>query len=261
MAQLKVSLGAAALLACLLRPPAALAVDVEVTGAVIEPGMKHLPGHARLSDAALASPLRDDAYPLGASWQRASLRVPQTRLKAGLMFELDRERRKAFHEDRTVLRDTIASLVHWLRPMPVTGRQVALLDPRAVEINAAENWPVAEGDALHFPRRPSTIRVVGAVAAACELPLVPLQNARDYLRDCKPSSVADADWIFVIQPDGRVAKQGVALWNRGQPMPLAPGAMVYVPLRESGFNAVSRDLNQELAAYLATQPLDATEGH
>ena len=131
MARPQASLAAAALLACLLAPLAAFAVDVEVTGAVVEPGMKHLPGHARLSDAALASPLRNDAYPLGASWQRASLHVEQTRLKVGLMFELDRERRKALHEDRPVLRETIASLVRWLRPMPVTGRQVAVLDPRS----------------------------------------------------------------------------------------------------------------------------------
>lgn len=249
------------LLAGVLSPLAARAVDVQITGAVTTPGLKQLAGHARLSNAALASPLRADAYVLGASWQRASLQIEQLRLKTGLLFDLENARRQASRDNLSALVDSITSLQEWLKPMPVTGRQVALLDPRSVEVNAAENRPVADGDTLYYPARPSTIRVVGAVAQACELPLVPLQDARDYLDVCKPSRVADVDWIFVIQPDGRVAKQGVGLWNPGHEMPLAPGAVIYVPLRETGRHAVSPELNQELAAFLATQPISATEGH
>ncbi|GAB2797924.1 hypothetical protein GCM10027021_20950 [Dyella kyungheensis] len=238
---------------------AAHAVDVQISGAVTLPGIKQLAGHARLSDAALASPLREDAYPLGASWQRTSLRVEQSRLKAGLMFELDSAQRQSQRDHFPALADTIASLRDWLAPMPVTGRQVALLDPRSVEVNAAENWPVADGDAVHYPRRPSTIRVVGAVVRTCTLPLITLQDARNYLDTCKPSPLADGDWIFVIQPDGRIARQGMGLWNRGLAMPLAPGAVIFVPLRETGRHAVSPDLNRELAAFLATQPIGVEE--
>ncbi len=248
------------LLAAMLCPLAAHAVNVQISGAVTAPGLKQLSGHARLSDAALASPLSTDAYPLGASWQRPSLQVEQARLKAGLLFDLDSARLQALRDDRTALADALASLHDWLQPMPVTGREVALLDPRSVEINATENRPIAEGDTLYYPRRPSTIKVVGAVKQACTLPLVALQNAQDYLGACKPSSLADGDWIFVIQPDGRVTKQGAGLWNRGPAMPLAPGAMIYVPLRETGLHGVSPELNQELAAFLATQPLTAAEG-
>lgn len=249
-----------ALLATLILPLAAQAVDVQIKGAVTAPGLKQLAGHARLSDAALASPLRDDAYPLGASWQRPSLQVEQTRLKAGLLFDLDSARQQALRDDRAALANTLASLHDWLQPMPVTGRAVALLDPRSVEVNAVENRPVAEGDTLFYPRRPATIQVVGAVNQACVLQHVPLQNAQDYLDACKPSRLADGDWIFVIQPDGRVVKQGAGLWNRGHAMPLAPGAVIYVPLRETGLHGVSPELNQDLAAFLATQSLPAAEG-
>jgi hypothetical protein len=248
------------LLALLVFPLAAHAVDIQITGAVTAPGLKQLSGHARLSDAALASPLSADAYPLGASWQRPSLQVEQSRLKAGVMFDLDSARLQALRDGRTALADTLASLHAWVQPMPVTGRQVALLDPRSVEVNAAENRPLSEGDRLFYPRRPTTIQVVGAVNQSCVLPLVPLQNAQDYLDACKPSNLADSDWIFVIQPDGRVAKQGAGLWNRGPSMPLAPGAVIYVPLRETGLHGVPPELNQELAAFLATQPLHAAEG-
>lgn len=249
-----------ALLAAMVLPLAAHAVNVQITGAVTAPGLKQLPAHARLSEAALASPLSADAYPLGASWQRPSLQIEQARLKAGLLFDLDSARLQALRDDRTALADTLASLHDWLQPMPVTGRDVALLDPRSVEVNAAENRPLGEGDTLDYPRRPSTIKVVGAVKHTCVLPLVALQNAQDYLDTCKPSPLADGDWIFVIQPDGRVAKQGAGLWNRGASMPLAPGAVIYVPLRETGLHSVSPELNQALAAFLATQPLAAAEG-
>lgn len=250
---------ACALCLSLSIPIVANAVEVQLSGAVTVPGTKHLPAHARLSDAALASPLRDDAYPLGASWQRQSLRVEQTRLKAGLLFDLDSTRAKAQRDDLIALADTIASLREWIAPMPVTGRATALLDPRAVEITAAENKRVDEGDVLFYPSRPDTIRVVGAVEHACDLPLVPLQNADDYLSGCALSNAADHDWIFVIQPDGQWVKQGAGLWNPGHAMPLAPGAIIVVPLRESGLHAVSPELNQELTAFLATQPLRAEE--
>lgn len=246
---------ATALALSLCVPALAAAVDVQVMGAVTAPGVKHLPAHARLSDAALASPLRADAYALGASWQRPSLLVDQTRLKAGLLFDLDSAHQQALRNDLPALADATASLREWIAPMPVTGRAVALLDPRAVEINAVENKPVGEGDTLLYPTRPDGIRVVGAVEHACDLPLVPLKDARDYLDRCAQSSAAEHDWIFVIQPDGRWVKQGVGAWNSGHAMPLAPGAIIVVPLHESGLHAVSPDLNQELAAFLATQPL------
>jgi len=250
-----------ALLATVVPSFAAHAVDIHITGAVTTPGLKQLPGHARLSDAALASPLRADAYVLGASWQRASLQIEQLRLKTGLLFDLESAHRQALRDDLPDLASSIAALREWLQPMPVTGRQVALLDPRSVEVNPAENRLVMDGDALYYPTRPNTIRVVGAVEQSCELPLVPLQDARNYLHACKPSRVADGDWIFVIQPDGRFVKQGVGLWNPGHVMPLAPGALIYVPLRETGLHKVPSDLNEELAAFLATQPISTTEDH
>lgn len=251
------AIGALCIGLCL--PVTAGAVDVAIMGAVSNPGTKHLRTRARLSDAALASPLRADAYPLGAAWERAALRVEQLRLKTGLLFDLDAALGQAQRDELPSLIDSIRTLRDWVAPMSVTGREVALLDPRAVEVTANANRLVGEGDTLHFPVRPDTVRVVGAVDRACQLPIVPLQDARIYLDACKPNRSAEGDWIFVIQPDGRVNKQGVGLWNRGNPMPLAPGATIYVPLRETGLHSVPPDINQELAAFLATQPVGTTE--
>ena len=70
------AIGALCIGLCL--PVTAGAVDVAIMGAVSNPGTKHLRTRARLSDAALAGPLRADAYPLGAAWERAALRVSIT---------------------------------------------------------------------------------------------------------------------------------------------------------------------------------------
>lgn len=231
------------------------ATEVEVRGAVASPGTRKLPERARLSDAALAASVSPDAYLLGAAWMRPSQHPGQQRLKAGLLFDLDVVRQQALQSDRVRLAELARSMGAWLQSLPVTGRQTALLDPRAVEVAPTENRLVADGDVLYYPQRPYTIRVVGAVAHACELPSVALQDARRYLRDCPVSPMGDADWIFAIQPDGRVFRLGIAPWNRSAPLPLAPGALIYVPLRESLVHAVAPDLNRELAGFLATQTL------
>lgn len=257
------TLAAAVMLAalmCAVVSPAA-ATQVELGGDVDAPGPMQLPAKARLSDAALAAHVRTDAYMAGAAWLRPSLKLEQQRAKAGLLFDLDSVKRQALKDGHDDLAQLAAGLATWLNAMPVTGRQVALLDPRAVEVNATENHLVGEGDALYYPRRPSTIRVVGAVAQSCELPLVALQDARQYLAGCAPSPQADADWLYVIQPDGRIYRQGIALWNRSAPMSLAPGAFLYVPISERQVHGVAPDLNHELSAFLATQLLADPEAH
>ncbi len=259
MTQTKHTLAALLLAMTVVAPCASSATQVQVQGAVDHAGARDLPGNARLSDAALAAAVRSDAYALGAAWLRPSLLVEQRRAKAGMLFDLDSVRRDALQRENDGLVALVTSMIHWLDSLPVTGRQVALLDPRAVEVNAAENRPVAEGDTLYYPQRPATIRVVGAVEHACELPHVALQDAKKYLHACPLTKWADADDIYVIQPDGRVIEQGVALWNRSQPLPLAPGAMIYVPLREWSVRGLAPDLNKEVAAFLATQPIAGPE--
>lgn len=234
-------------------------MQVQVRGNAATPGVIELSAKARLGDAALAAGVREDAYMLGAAWLRPSLRVEQQKQKAGLLFDLDSVRRQALKDEYDELAELSRSLAAWLQAMPATGRQVALLDPRAVEVTPTENHPVAEGDALYYPTRPTTIQIVGAVVQRCKLPFVALRDARDYLKACPALGVADTDSIFVIQPDGRVFRQGVALWNRSAPMPLAPGAVIYVPISERRLHGVAHDLNSELTAFLATQPIAVPE--
>lgn len=232
------------------------AVQVRASGAVSHAGVLPLHDAARLSDAALAAQPLPQAYLLGAAWLRAGLVVAQQRLKAGALFDLGQLQQRSRAHGRQALATTAAAMATWIGQMPVTGRRPAsLLDPRAVEIDPAANLLLADGDQLYYPLRPATIRVVGAVAHACTLPLVPLQDARRYLAACTSSGAADRDSIYVIEPDGRVFVQGIALWNRSTPLALAPGAMIYVPLRKAAASTVDPTLNHDIAAFLATQLL------
>lgn len=244
-------------LVCLCWPVHAMAaVSVTVSGDVERPGMQSLSGNVRLADVAAAAQVRPDAYALGASWTQRSRVLEQRRLQAGLVYELGAIADQARRGGDAALADLGTSLRQWLQSMPVTGRRVArTLDPGAVAANSADNLPVDDGDTLSYPRRPSTVRVVGAVKAACELPHVALQDARRYVEAC-PTRFADRDALFVIQPDGQVFELGIALWNASAPMALAPGAIVYVPLDKRRIaGAADAVFNREMADFLATQPL------
>lgn len=246
--------GAAALLAAVM-VPASAQIQVRVAGAVNRPGTLNLPDTARLSDAALAAQVQPHAYLLGAAWLRPSLQHEQQRLKAGILFDLDRLHLRALQDGDTVLADEVGRLRNHVAALPVTGRAPALLAPRAVEADGAANLPLQPGDRLFYPRRPDTVRVVGAVQQPCALPLRPLQAARLYLKACPYSARADHDWIYVIQPDGHVFRQGVALWNRSSALSLAPGATIYVPLPARAAHTLDASLDDDLARFLATQVL------
>lgn len=238
-------------------PIHAMAVSVSVSGQVEQPGMQSLQGNARLADAAAAAQVKPDAYVLGASWNQRSRVFEQQRLQAGLSYELGAVADQATRDGNAALAALSMQLRHWLQALPVTGRRVArTLDPGALAATSADNLPLDDGDTLSYPRRPSTVRVVGAVQKSCELPHVALQDARAYVKACA-TRMADRDALYVIQPDGQVFELGIALWNESPPMPLAPGAIVYVPLdRRLVAGAADAVFGREMADFIATQPLD-----
>jgi hypothetical protein len=194
---------------------------------------------------------------LGAAWLRPSLQAEQTRLKAGLTYELGLIDKKATADGKEPLATLARRMRDWIGEMPVTGRKIVrTLEPHALQASAPDNVPVEEGDRLSYPSRPQTVTVVGAVEQACDLPHEGVKDTRDYLAHCVASPFADRDVVFVIEPDGEVFEQGVALWNRSPAMPVAPGAVLYVPL---GWRATARAadqrFNRDMADFIATQPV------
>ncbi len=233
---------------------ASSSISVEALGHVRNAGTHTLPAEARLSAVALAAAPDEEAYMLGAALLRQRAQMPQTRLKAGLLFDLET---LASQEDAPELADAAAQLARELRDLPVTGREPQLLDPRRLEASTAENPTALAGDRIVYPGRPDTVQVVGAVAQPCQLQHQSTRDARSYRNACAVLPAASLDDLYVIQPDGKVQRLGVALWNRSTPVYLAPGAVVYVPLDAAKIRAIAPDVNEDAVRFLATQVLDA----
>ncbi len=232
-------------------------VTVAAAGEVEHPGAIVFEGKPRLSDVVKAAQVGRNAYPVGAAWLRRSAQAEQTRLKTGLVYELGLIGHKAVADRRESLATLAQQMRDWIGQMPVTGRKVVrTLEPHALQVSAPDNFPVADGDRLIYPSRPQWVTVAGAVQQPCHLPHTGLADARQYLAQCAASSFANQDVVYVIEPDGEVFEQGVALWNRSPPMAVAPGTVLYVPLGARAIaHAVDEKFNRDMADFLATQPV------
>ncbi|RON14364.1 capsule biosynthesis GfcC family protein [Pseudomonas frederiksbergensis] len=228
---------------------------VTVSGDVRSPGHFDVKPGARLLDVIRDAQPNPESYWLGAAWLHRSLEDQQARLKAGVLFDLKLLQRGALLDGRDTRAELSARLYEQIERLPVTGRQVAVLDPIAVEVGFARNALLDDGDHLIYPARPSTVEVLGAVAQPCHVPYRALQEVRVYARDCTILDDAERDYLWLIQPDGQVRRVGVAAWNREEGVVAAPGSRILVPIRNDDLEVPTPDLNQQLAEFFATQPL------
>ncbi|BAL23228.1 capsule biosynthesis GfcC family protein [Azoarcus sp. KH32C] len=234
-------------------------VAVAVEGRVAHPGVLALTGQARLLDALRAADVQPDAYLLGAAWLHRDAIAAQRELKVGLLFDLAVVEQAARLEGKADLGELAGRLADRVRAQPVTGRRTDTLDPVRVELEARSNRRLGDGDRLVFPSRPVDVTVTGAVQADCVLPFVGLRSATQYRSDCPLHPHADPDWLYIVQPDGQVLRRGVALWNQDRDQALAPGARLVVPLSGKALRGRAEGLNEELAGFLATQPVPSAE--
>ena len=226
---------------------------VTVTGDVANPGPVELPAGGRLLDVINEAVPNAEGYWLAGVLLRQSLLEEQTRLKAGVLFDLDVLQRMALLYDMPSRVALAQRLTEQVRQMPVTGRQIADLDPVAVEVGFARNIRLDDGDRLIYPKRIDEVEVLGAVAEPCHLPYQPLQEAREYLQGCSILSDAEADYLWLIQPNGVSRRVGIAHWNRESGhMPVA-GSKILVPVKNDDLDPPLPEMNQQLAELIATQ--------
>lgn len=248
---MKFRLSNVAIIAALLATSSTQATPVRFEGASEASGMRDLPANARLADALLQARPRSDAYLLGVSFERPQAMEEQVRLRAGLQYGAGRLADSNDAETSALAQ----TLLDWLDARAATGRIPITGSARLIQAQPANNPVLAAGDTLRIPLQPRTITVMGAVGQACVLPHAPQRDARDYLRDCRPSRLADRNEIYVIQPDGRVQQLGIALWNRADPQAIAAGGTLFVPLRAQLIKRIDPLFNADFAAFIATQPV------
>lgn len=226
---------------------------VTVSGDVANPGPVALPPGGRLLDVIGEAVPNAEGYWLAGGLLRQSLVEEQTRLKVGVLFDLDVLQRMSMlfaRPSRAALAQRIAEEV---RQMPVTGRQIADLDPVALEVGFARNIRLDDGDRLIYPKRVDEVQVLGAVSEPCHLPYQPLQEAREYLQGCSILSDAEADYLWLIQPNGVSQRVGIAHWNRESGHFPVAGSKILVPLKNDDLDPPLPELNQQLAEFIATQ--------
>jgi len=167
------------------------------------------------------------AYLQGLSW-RVPEEVPaQLGLKLELLQALaDTTKVGLVSAHNQLLADLIAG-------MPVTGRvPIAVVDARWLEAHPERDPILLPGHKVDLPERPRTVTVLTSAGVLCRVEHVNGQESASYIRACGASA---ADWAWVAQPDGRVERYGIALWNRqAQDLP-APGAWIWAPPRSANW--------------------------
>ncbi|RON81645.1 capsule biosynthesis GfcC family protein [Pseudomonas fluorescens] len=226
---------------------------VTVSGDVANPGPVALPPGGRLLDVIGEAVPNAEGYWLAGGLLRQSLIEEQTRLKVGVLFDLDVLQRMSMLFDRPSRAALAQRLAEEVRQMPVTGRQIADLDPVALEVGFARNIRLDDGDRLVYPKRVDEVQVLGAVAEACHLPYQPLQEAREYLEGCSILADAEADYLWLIQPNGVSRRVGIAHWNRESGQFPVAGSKILVPVKNDDLDPPLPELNQQLAEFIATQ--------
>lgn len=244
------------LVACLLLSHTILSqADVTVSGDVFHPGSYPYTSGVRILDVISKAQPDPESYWLAAAWLHQPLLEAQTRLKAGVLFDLKMLQRSAMLTNNPALATLANDLHKQVSQLPVTGRKVAVLDPVAIEVNFARNFLLSDGDQLIYPARPETVAVEGAVKKACILPYSVQLEVREYLTSCPSSAEADKDYLWLITPDGRSQRVAIAAWNRQDGIHAMAGSTILVPVRNDNPDLPTPDLNEQLAQFLATQPL------
>jgi membrane-associated phospholipid phosphatase len=197
----------------------------------------------RLSDWLLEQPRSADAYPLGLSWRVPDEVPAQLTRKLGLLKMLAGDDAKV-----KIAASEAPQLRAWLQRLPVTGRvPLAVADPYWLQANPTRDPVLLPGHSVVLPSRPRTVTVVMPSGELCQVLHAPGTELMGYVSACSNEA---ADWAWVAQPDGRVQRFGIALWNRETQDEPAPGAWIWAPSRKAHW---PERFSDGLVEFLATQ--------
>jgi polysaccharide biosynthesis/export protein len=219
---------------------------VTLQGEFLRPGVYDIRRGERLSEViARAGGLTPQAYPYGAVFTRASIRLRQqegfrrtaTQLEQGMM-QVASGQAVAGLSGPLDLGGAVQAgrqLAQSLRSMPAAGRMVAEANPIVLASRPELDVLLEPGDLIAVPKRPSDVTVVGAVLNPGSLQFSTGWKASDYVRAAGGEQrFADGSRAFVVLPNGQSVPAGLGSWQFGGP-PIPPGSMVVVPQDPSPF--------------------------
>lgn len=172
-------------------------------------------------------------------WRVGSERGPQLRLREAVLASL-------LAPSNT---EGSGGLTATLQSLPVTGRMLlASSDARWLQGSPQQDPVLADGQSLHRFEAAGSIAVLSGTGDVCLLEQGAATPVQAYLKACFVDT-DDLDWVWVVQPDGRVSKVGVAAWNADTFATLAPGAWLFAPQR----GGLPESQSDNIARFLATQ--------
>ena len=205
---------------------------------------------AKPNDDQLTSP-----YYLGTQWLTPKEITNQDIEKQSLLNTFEKI---DFPESDPAAQKTKKAFTKLIDGFKVTGR-VSLLNtnPRFLQANPKLDPILAKGDQVAIPETPNTLTVIRSNGSLCKIRYRPNVEARFYVEGCKVRGKnvdRDADWAWIVEPDGSVHKVSLAAWNSAKQDLPAPGSWIWAPPRWSKWTSkVGDQFSTEFAGMLAKQ--------
>lgn len=231
------------LLAWVMRTPAVKLALLFCTLFLSTPNSHAQEGQQRLSEWLSSRTITPNDYPLGLVWRVPGEEADQARMRTDLL--------KRLTETQGDDAEAIHRLHDWIAGMPVTGRvPISIVDADWLSANPNHDPIILPEHTVILPKRPRTITLITSKGGRCQLPHMSGLMSKRYLAACAPDALDQADWAWVVQPDSKVSRFGIASWNLQKQEEPAPGAWIWMPLRDDKW---ADALSGELSGFLATQ--------
>jgi hypothetical protein len=209
------------------------------------PNAQRLVDGQRLSAWMLARPGSPNDFLAGTSWQVDAQKKVQAAERSALLLYMVNP---PFTGSGKPPADT---LMHWLEQLPITGRvPIPSADARWLQIHPESDPLLDPLDRVVVPSRPSQVVVLTPEGERCVLPHVPGFSAADYVNACSLTRDTAGDVAYLTQPDGRVKRVPIAIWNREPQVEPGPGAWIFAPPTQGPWNP---DLAFRLMTFIGTQ--------
>jgi len=192
-------------------------------------------------------------YYLGTSWLTPQELTDQNIDKQSLINAFERI---PFPESDPNSKKIKAAFVKLINEMQVTGRvTLPNSNARFLEVNPKLDPVLENGDRVVVPPSPSTITVIRSNGTLCSIRYRPNVESRFYVQGCKlRGSSDDADWAWLVEPDGVIRKVPLAAWNSAKQDLPAPGSWLWAPPRWSKWtNSKGEQFSEALAKMLSVQ--------
>ena len=190
-----------------------------------------------------------DAFTLGAFWT-----TPEELARQNVEYELIKKNLDELEAKGRLKANFLRGLSYNLTILLPTGRlPLAVAESKWLEAYPRKNPLMEVGDTFQIPSRPSTLRVMTESGEVCEIPHREGLQAKDYVLACNEIFGA---WAWVIQPNGRVQKVALYLWNARRQDEPAPGSWIWVP----SYNSKLPDtFNLRWAKWLSNQGISSRQ--